>query len=98
MTTDTQTPEQWYFVRFDDPVIGSTPWKQVSMEEFIVAERSAGFFPKGGGNHTATGGFGGGNGRQGRVVSPQHLNPDSYDWDPEFQQALFVALTRNDRR
>ena len=39
---------------------------EVTREEFIKAERQAGFYPKGGGDHLATGGFSGG-GIRGRI-------------------------------
>ena len=35
-------------------------YKEVTKEQFIQAERSAGFRPKGGGDGVATGGFSGG--------------------------------------
>jgi hypothetical protein len=84
--------DQWYFVRFDHGEFGSLPWRQVSVDEFIRAERAAGFHPKGGGDGVATGGFGGANGQQGRVVSPYFTTPESYDWDPEFQAVLTEAM------
>ena len=34
-------------------------WDEVTREQFIAAERAAGFRPKGGGDGLATGGFGG---------------------------------------
>lgn len=90
MTTQDQfaPQEQWYFARLDDDTLGPTPWTRVSFEQFRHMERSAGFYPKGGGDGLATGGFTGANGRQGRIVNPHYTHPDSYEWDPEFQAVL----------
>jgi hypothetical protein len=42
------------------------PWTEVTRDQWIAAERGAGFHPKGGGHRPATGGFSGG-GVEGRI-------------------------------
>lgn len=59
-----------YFLRH--PVFGE---KEVSREEFIKAERQAGFRPKGGGDGLATGGFGSNEGISGRI-EPLNQEPN----------------------
>lgn len=86
------THTEWYFLRFSNDLFGETPWRRVTRQEFIAAERQSGFYPKGGGDHLATGGFVGNTGSQGRVVSPAYTTPESWDWDPVFQTALREAF------
>lgn len=67
-----------HFLRF-----GDGPWKEVTQEEWISAERSAGFHPKGEDRgQYATAGFGG-NHVNGRTLSNQ-ATEDQYAWDPAF--------------
>ena len=52
-----------YFLKMEDI---SDSEKEVTEEQWKRAERKAGFYPKGGGNECATGGFGG-HGISGRI-------------------------------
>ena len=62
---------------------GNDPWKEVFEEEFIKAERSAGFYPKSG-NGVATGGFSSSRSRfEGRVTYGE-ITQDKRGWDPDF--------------
>ena len=71
-----------YFLKTD-----WTSWKEVTKEQWVSAERSAGFRPKGGGDGCATGGFSG-HGVRGRIIS-DNIKPESYTWDPEFCKAAW---------
>jgi len=61
-----------YFLR----ACAAMPWKEVTKEMFIKAERNAGFYPKGynyflgeGNDICATGGFGSHSGVEGKIVT-----------------------------
>ncbi len=57
-------------------------WQEATREQFIEAERRAGFRPKPGCGDIATGGFSGGS-IQGRITSGE-ITEEKYGWDPEF--------------
>lgn len=63
------------------------PWLEVTFEQFLQAERNAGFRSHGGPGTLATGGFTGG-GVSGRVISATATR-DSYDWDEAFMNVAF---------
>lgn len=74
-----------YFVR-----ALSLPWAEVSMEDFVRAERAAGFHNTlGRPDLPATGGFGNGS-MQGCVVYDVNT-ADQYGWDPELQAVAFPS-------
>jgi hypothetical protein len=55
------------------PVTSEPIWQEVTEQEFVNAERGAGFYPKPGCGPVATGGFSAG-GQRGRTVSlPEHM-------------------------
>jgi hypothetical protein len=72
-----------YWLRIDQP---GMPWQRVTRDQFIRAERAAGFRPKFGGDRLATSGFGAG-GVVGRVTNGPVAG--TYAFDAEF---LNVAL------
>lgn len=67
---------------------GDLAWQECTQEQFVHAERSAGFRPKEGCGPVATGGFGSGD-RYGRVTYGE-ITEQKYGHDPEF---LKIALT-----
>jgi hypothetical protein len=64
-------------------------WTKVTKEEFVSAERAAGFRnTMGRPLEPATGGFSGG-GVHGATVNMKYAKPEQYDWDPEFRKAVW---------
>ena len=71
---------------------GDGPYREVTLEEWCSAERSAGFYSKGGHGHPATGGFGSsGSGVKGSMLyrDPTPEMVEQYaTWNPELAEAL----------
>jgi hypothetical protein len=61
--------------------VSGLAWQEATREQFIQAERGAGFYPKSG-SGVATGGFSGG-ATQGRVTYGE-ITEEKYARDPEF--------------
>jgi hypothetical protein len=75
--------ERWFL----KGIVGT--WIEVSKEEWIRAERSAGFRPKGEDRgQPATGGFGS-NAINGRRINDESQRPEQYNWDPEFRDIVW---------
>jgi hypothetical protein len=66
-----------YWLRID-----TLPWQKATEEQFVKAERNAGFFPKPGCGEVATGGFSG-RATEGRITYGE-ITEEKYGWDPEF--------------
>lgn len=66
--------------------VGTLPWQEATMQQFIKAERGAGFYPKTG-DGTATASFSG-SGVEGRTTYGE-ITAKDYAWEPDF---LTVAL------
>ncbi len=65
-------------------------WRKVSRDQFIKAERAAGFWPRGMGSLVATGGFSqttAGGTIQGRITNGRVTKKD-YGYDPEFLKVV----------
>jgi hypothetical protein len=70
--------------------LGDGPYRHVSKSEWVSAERSAGFQPKGEDRgQPATGGFGGSAGVDGSIFSVEHGSVEAYE---EFNPALAAAI------
>jgi hypothetical protein len=70
--------------------VGRDPWREVDENEFISAERLAGFTPPSGYDHAqrATDGFYGGGVRGRAIPKSQASDPLAFHWDPDFQYVL----------
>mgnify|MGYP001562460708 CR=1 FL=1 len=66
--------------------VSGLPWQEATLEQFVQAERGAGFRPKPGCGPIATGGFSSGS-VEGRVTYGE-ITKDKYDCDPEFLKAV----------
>ena len=65
-------------------------WREATREEFISAERAAGFHPKSG-EGVATGGFSNG-ALEGRVTYGE-ITKERYGYDPDFLAAVEASLS-----
>lgn len=78
-----KSPDHIYFVRRDQG-----EWNHVSKEEWVRAERAAGFVntmghPNEPGTHSFSNGL-----IEGRIVDIHYFKPDDYDWDPKYRDAV----------
>ncbi|MBT4849331.1 hypothetical protein HON36_00575 [Candidatus Parcubacteria bacterium] len=71
---------------------GTLAWQEATREQFIQAEKSAGFYPKPGCGDVATAGFSG-KATKGRITSGE-VSEENYGWDPEFLK-IATATTQN---
>lgn len=75
---------------------GDGPWREVTKVDWVRAERSAGFRNTlGKPDEPGTGGFGGHNGVNGRIVNRLYAKREAYDLDPEFQKAVWPIDSNN---
>jgi hypothetical protein len=66
-----------------------TNWKNVTKEQFVSAERAAGFHnTMGQPDEPGTGGFSG-HGTTGRIVDTKYAKPSQYDHDPAFRKVVW---------
>jgi hypothetical protein len=68
---------------------GTLAWQEATREQFIQAERNAGFHPKPGCGDIATAGFSG-RSTKGRITHGE-ITEEQYGWDPEFLKATTAA-------
>lgn len=82
-----KSPNKIYFLKHDDG-----PWEHVSKEEWVRAERNAGFVnTMGRPLEPGTSSFGAtkhGRTVNGRIVNIEYFKPDDYDWDPAYRDAV----------
>ncbi len=72
--------EERYWLR-----ISGLPWHEATREQFVQAERSAGFCPKPGCGPVATAGFHS-SGVEGRITYGE-ITVENYGWDPDLVKA-----------
>jgi hypothetical protein len=89
--------KQLFFLLTKQNIDGTREWSQVTKEQFVRAERRAGFHPKHGMSNSepCTASFSSGS-YNGRSVYLDYLSPGSYSWDPQFQEALDRAVYGDD--
>lgn len=77
--------EKRYWLRTE-----TSPWEEATEEQFVQAERSAGFYPKLGCGPVATGGFSKGD-SEGKVTYGD-ITKERYGGDPEFLDAATAVI------
>lgn len=81
------SPDKIYFLRYDNG-----PWENVSKQDWVRAERAAGFVNTlGRPDEPGTASFGSTVGDRhvdGRTVNVRYFKPGDYDWDPPYRDAV----------